>query len=114
MRYNISVLNTNAKGGMIMSKTYKHVDHQATVSVHEIERMYDGYWVYLLNVELTEANEILSGIPAVIGTRSSDGAMDGIYDKYKSDEYAPRAGISLLPNRFFISALRQSVGGASS
>lgn len=42
----------------------------------------------------------------IIGSMASDGAEDGIYDKYRADEYEIRADLNLLPNKGFISALR--------
>ncbi|MCL2224561.1 MAG: hypothetical protein FWB96_06300 [Defluviitaleaceae bacterium] len=91
-----------------MEKTYKLLDHESPLPIDEIRRLYKGYWVYLVKTELDEYNGIVSGIPVVIGARPYDGTGDGIYKKYKTDEYVQRVGLSLLPNRGFISALRFS------
>jgi len=87
-------------------KTYKLLNHDNSISIDEIRRLYKGHWVYLVNVMFSEFNGILSGRPVVIGTRAFDGAKDGIYEKYDAGEYAPRADLNLLPNRGFISSLR--------
>lgn len=96
-----------------MAKTYKLLDHTEPMQIDEIRSLYKGYWVYIVKAELGENGEILRGIPVVTGQKSADGAEDGIYEKYKSEEYEVRYHLNLLPNRGFISALRfvgESVG----
>ena len=89
-----------------MDKTYKLLDHTEPLPIDEIRRLYKGYWVYLVKAQVGEFGEILSGIPVVIGDTAADGAEDGIYEKYRSDEYDIRADLNLLPNRGFISSFR--------
>ena len=84
-----------------MEKTYKLLDHTEPLPIEEIERLYDGFWVYIVKAKVGEYGEILSGIPVVIGKKSADGAFDGIYTKYRADEYEVRTGLNLLPNKFF-------------
>jgi len=93
-----------------MEKTYRLLDHTDSLSIEEIERLYAGYWVYIVKAKFGEFNELLSGIPVVIGSTPADGVEDGIYEKFRSDEYNIRADLNLLPNRGFISSLR-FVGG---
>ena len=93
-----------------MEKTYKLLNHTAPMSVDEMERLYEGYWVYIVKANFGEYGELLNGIPVVIGERAADGADEGIYEKFRSDEYDVRADLNLLPNRGFISSLR-FVGG---
>ena len=89
-----------------MEKTYKLLEHEHPISYEEVEKLYNGYWVYLVKTQLTETNGIISGIPVVAGLCAYDGAEDGVYTKYKTEEYVQRVGVSLLPNRGFISSLR--------
>lgn len=89
-----------------MEKTYKILDHVEPLPIEEIEEMYKGYWVYLVKAKIGEFGEVLSGIPVIIGNTTADGVEDGIYDKYRTEEYEVRAELNLLPNRGFISALR--------
>ena len=92
-----------------MEKTYRlldHLDHTEPLPIEEIEGLYQGYWVYIVKAKVGEYGKILSGVPVVIGSRASDGAFDGIYEKYNSDEYDIRADLNLLPNRGFISSLK--------
>ena len=88
-----------------MEKTYRLLDHTEPLPAAEIKRLYRGYWVYIVKAEFSEFNELLSGIPVVIGSTPSDGVEDGIYQKYRSEEYDIRADLNLLPNRGFIPTL---------
>ena len=89
-----------------MSKTYKLLDHTEPLPIAEIRRLYDGYWVFIVKAKYTETGGIIEGIPVIIGAVPYDGARDGIYDKYNSEEYAECIGKSLRHNRGFTSALR--------
>jgi len=94
------------KGGILVEKTYKLLDHTEPISKAEIEDLYDGYWVFIVKATLTNTGELVEGIPAVIGAVPYDGVRDGIYEKYKADEYAERYGMSLRHNSGFISSLQ--------
>jgi len=89
-----------------MEKIYRELDHTEPLSIDEIRRLYQGHWVYIVKAEIDELGDILSGVPVVIGQMAADGAEDGIYKKYRSDEYNVRADLNLLPNRGFISSFR--------
>ena len=89
-----------------MKKTYKLLDHTEPLSIDEIRRLYKGYWIYIVKAQLGEHGKVLSGIPVIIGQMAADGAEDGIYAKYRSDEYNVRTSLNLLPNRGFISSLQ--------
>ena len=91
-----------------MEKTYKLLDHTKPMPITEIEKLYDGYWVFMVNVTFDKKikGKIVSAIPVVIGKTPFDGVEDGIFEKFKTDEYRQRADMNLLPNVGFISALR--------
>ena len=91
-----------------MEKTYKILDHTEPLPIDEIRRLYTGYYVYIVNAKIGSHGEILSGIPVIIGNTTADGAEDGIYFKYRAEEYVERVELNMLPNRGFISALRPS------
>ena len=71
----------------------------------ELKEAYDEKWIFLVNCELTPYSELLSGIPAVIGDRPYEGAQDGIYDQFDTEEFAPRcdATFKLTPVTFRVS-----------
>ena len=87
-------------------KTYKVLDHTEPLSNAEIRRLYDGYWVFIANAKLTETYGLIEGIPVVIGTVPFDGVDDGIYKKYRSEEYGTCCDMSLRHSRNFVSSLR--------
>ncbi|MDR2600686.1 MAG: hypothetical protein LBC73_10495 [Oscillospiraceae bacterium] len=89
-----------------MEKTYKLLEHDEPLLIEEIRRLYNGHWVYLVNATIGEHGKILSGIPVIMGQTTADGAEDGIYIKYRSDEYNERVELNMLPNRGFISSFR--------
>ena len=89
-----------------MKNTYKLLNHIEPLTEKKIRDLYTGYWVYIVQAKLTETGGLIEGIPVVIGSRPYAGVQDGIYEKYKKDEYAERYGMSLRHNRGFISSLR--------
>jgi hypothetical protein len=89
-----------------MEKTYTILNHDNPMSRDEIRQMYRGHWVYVTNAVFNEYNGLVSGIPAVIGTRPFDGVKDGIYEKYDAAAYGERTDMNLLPNRGFISSFK--------
>ena len=89
-----------------MKKTYRLLDHAEPLPIDEIRQLYNGFWVYIVKAKLGEHGDLLSGIPVVIGAMAADGAEDGIYERYRSEEYDVRADLNLLPNKGFISSLR--------
>ena len=93
------------KGGIKMEKTYKLLNNYSPLLYEEIEKQYDGYWIYLVNVNYSDEGRILNGVPVIMGSMPYDGAEDGIYEKYKAVKYEKRIGVSLLPNDSFISCL---------
>jgi hypothetical protein len=95
-----------------MEKTYKFVENAESLPLDEIKERYTGHWIYLVNVKFSETNGIISGKPVVIGNAPYDGVEDGIYKPFRAEEYEPRAGMSLLPNKGFISALRPCAGAS--
>ena len=89
-----------------MRKSYELLNNTEPMSAEEIKGRYSGRWVYVVNAKLTDTGKLLSGIPVITGSKTYDGAEDGIYEKYNGDEYVERVCVNMLPNRGFISSLR--------
>jgi len=84
-------------------KTYKIIENPRMMTLDEIEETYDGYWVYIVKAVFDKYNDLVKGMPVVIGAGQYDGIYDGIYDKYDTDEYRERIGITwLLPFKYSI------------
>ena len=91
-------------------KTYLELSHDEPMTVGEIERLYNGYWVYIVNAEFCAGrHNLLRGIPVVIGTMAYAGSEDGIYKKYRNPQYGEHKEYILLDDGF-ISALTVAEG----
>ena len=86
-----------------MEKTYKLLNHTEPMTQEEIERLYDGYWVYVVNTEFTDSSGFIGGIPVVIGKMPFDGAEDGIYSKFDEPKYGEHCDLVLLHDPFISS-----------
>ena len=93
-----------------MEKTYKLVEHTEPLTRKEIEELYDGYWVFIVNARFTETNGFIDGVPVVIGAMPFDGVKDGIYDKYKDPKYDTTCDMVLLHDKFISSLLTKERG----
>jgi hypothetical protein len=89
----------------LKGKEYLELSHTEPMTIEEIEKLYDGYWVYVVKAEFKEGTRsLIRGIPVVIGIMAFAGAQDNIFDKYDTEEFLPHKEIILL-NDNFISAL---------
>ena len=86
-------------------KSYKELCHTVPISVEEINSLYRGYWVYVVNAEVDDRNRLLSGIPVVIGEIAFAGSEDGIYKQYKDSKYGRHYEHILWQPDGFISSL---------
>ena len=89
-----------------MGKTYKLLDHTEPMTIDEIGELYDGYWVFITNVQRSEEGRVVSGVPAVVGIMAYDGAEDDVFDQFWADEYGECVDRSFMHNQGFISALQ--------
>ena len=93
----------------LYGKSYKELCHTEPLSVEEINALYMGFWVYVVNAEVDSRSRLLSGIPVVIGEVAFAGSEDGIYKKYKDPEFGRHYEHILWQPDGFISALHLSV-----
>jgi len=76
------------------------------MSADEIRSLYRGYWVYVVKARFSEDGQLLMGVPVVRGDCAFAGAEDGIYEKYRSDEYKERTELILFRPDGFIASLQ--------
>ena len=89
----------------LKGKTYLELNHTEPITIEEIKRLYDGFWVFVVKAEFIEGTRrLIRGIPAVIGTMAYAGSEDDIFDKYNKPEYRPHKEVILL-NDYFVSSL---------
>jgi len=84
-------------------KTYLALSNSELLPVEEIRKLYDGYWVYVVNAEFNERQDLIRGVPVVIGTMAFAGADDGIYSKYDDPMYGEYDELILLKTNIIFS-----------
>ena len=89
----------------LQGKSYKELCHEKPIPVEEINALYRGYWVYVVNAEVDGRSRLLSGIPVVIGEVAFAGSEDGIYRKFKDSKYGKHYEHILWQPDGFISSL---------
>ena len=63
----------------------------------EIEKEFDGKWVFLTHAELTQGLLIIKGVPTVIADKPYESAESRLYDEFRKDEYGQGIGTDLRP-----------------
>ena len=86
-----------------MEQTYRFTNHAEPLSEKEIEKLYNGYWVYVVNAKFTSTNGFISGIPVIVGQKPYDGAEYGIYEKYREEKYGYCCDLVFLHDKFISS-----------
>jgi hypothetical protein len=71
----------------------------------EIDRTYDGRWVYVVKANIDNHGWLSEGMPVVLGEFQYAGVEEGIYNQYDSPEYEKRLSYTLLPNDNAISSV---------
>jgi hypothetical protein len=82
------------------------VDNPVYMSANDIEKEYDGKWVFITNAEYSPHMKFLGGIPVVVADNIFEDQADGFYDEFKDKKYAPRTDMDYtnapeLLNAFF-------------
>ena len=84
---------------------YKIIENPVMLPKQEIDRIYEGKWVFLVNAQFTPNDFLIEGIPVVVGDIPFDGVDDGIYEQYRGDEYGKTYSYTLLKQRNLISSV---------
>jgi len=61
----------------------------------EIDKEFDGKWVYIVKAEINKHGELLRGMPVVVADKPYEGNDDRIYEQYDSKEYVKRCDYNL-------------------
>ena len=70
-------------------------EERIRMKLDEMKQRFDGKWVYIVNCVFTPGNKIIDGIPVIVGDMAFAGVQEGIYEPFKSSEYAPRCDLDL-------------------
>jgi hypothetical protein len=65
------------------------------MSREEIEKTFDGKWVYIVKAIMNKHGELIEGMPVVSADSPFEGNEDGIYEQYNSKEYVKRVDYDL-------------------
>ena len=77
---------------------YKILDNPRVMPSDEIDKTFDGKWVYVVKANITPHGELIEGMPVVTADFHFEGVEEGIYEMYKTPEYGRRLSRgSLLP-----------------
>jgi len=75
---------------------YQVLDNPRVMSSDEIDKTFDGKWVYIVKANITPHGTFIEGMPVVIGDFHFEGAEEGIYEMYNTPEYGRKMSHSLL------------------
>ena len=63
----------------------------------EIQKEFDGKWVFLTHAELTQGLLIIKGVPTVVTDKPYENAESRLYDEFDKDEYGQTVTTDLRP-----------------
>ena len=77
---------------------YEIIENPKMMTKAEIDKTYDGKWVYIVIADINKHGTLITGMPVVIGDYQFEGVDEdrSIYDKYDSEEYEERYSYSLV------------------
>jgi predicted secreted protein len=84
---------------------YQILEDPKVMSSEEINKMFDGKWVYIVKAVVTKHGELIDGIPVIVADTPFEGNNDGIYEQYDTAEYAKKFDYDLNHYEPFISSV---------
>ena len=74
---------------------YQILEKQKIMKRDEIEKEFDGKWVYIVKAKFTNSKSLIEGMPVIVADSPFEGNSDGIYEKYDTKEYVVRYSCDL-------------------
>ena len=84
---------------------YQLIENPRMMLQEEIDSIYDGYWVYIVNANITPNGKLIEGIPVVLGKFQFAGVDEGVYKQFDGSEYGRKLSYTLLPHDNTISSV---------
>jgi len=81
---------------------YKIIENPQIMTKEDIDKMFDGKWIYIVKADITKHGELIKGMPVIIADEPYEGTEDGIYDKYNTYEFVKRCDYNLIHYEPFI------------
>jgi hypothetical protein len=69
---------------------YQIIDDPKMMNKDEIEKEFDGKWIYIVKAEFAIGKLLVKGIPVIVADFPFEGQDEGIYDMYRTSEYDSR------------------------
>ena len=73
-----------------MIAMYQVLENPRMMSGEEIEKTFDGKWVYIVKANITRNGKLIEGMPVVVADIPFEGTENGIYEQYRKPEYNER------------------------
>ena len=74
---------------------YQIIENPRVMTKEEIDKVYDGKWVYVVKATITRGGTLIEGMPVVIADSPYEGTEDGIYKIYREPDYEERLDYDL-------------------
>jgi len=84
---------------------YEIIKSPQILSKDEIDREFNGKWVYIVKAKFTPNEMLIEGMPVVTGDAPFDGVEDGIYTQFDGDDYDEKCSYTLLKQDNLISSV---------
>jgi len=75
---------------------YQIIDNPKLMTKDEIDKTYDGKWVYIVKANVTREGTVIDGTPVIIADEPYEGVEDGIYEHFRNEENEERLSYDLL------------------
>ncbi|MDR1688671.1 MAG: hypothetical protein LBS21_08690 [Clostridiales bacterium] len=75
------------------------IENPVYMTYEEMKQKFDGKWIYVVNCNYTQYQELLGGVPVVVADEPFEGRSDLFYDQFFSKEYSPRTSRNFKPNQ---------------
>ena len=73
----------------------KLIENPVYMTYEEIEREFDGKWIYVIKCDYTPYSEMLGGYPVVVADIHFEGHENGFYDQFRILENGMKTDIDL-------------------
>jgi len=86
---------------------YEIIENPKMMTKAEIDKTYDGKWVYIVKADINKHGTLITGMPVVIGDYQFEGVDEdrSIYDQFDSEEYGKHFSYSLCSLENFITSV---------
>ena len=91
--------------GLELIVMYEIINNPKIMTKAEIDKTYNGKWVYIVKADINKHGTLITGMPVVIGDYQFEGVDEdrSIYDKYDSKEFEKRLSYPLYSLENFVS-----------